>query len=172
MNLHWHMNMYFYTHSLVCGLLWASGLEWSKHRRAEGRRASGVLWWGLFRGVKEVFWGGWDGQDRLSSLPPVCHGWIGDYSSRCVIRSELYSCGCRVRRERLGGTGITFHWRLVNLGDVPSGFLTPPTHTLTLLVSSPSRPRPPSCLSMALLDRKLPKTNAYTYVRNPLLLSF
>lgn len=32
--------------------------------------------------------GGWDGQDRLSSLPPLCLGWIGDYSSRCVIRMQ------------------------------------------------------------------------------------
>lgn len=47
-------------------------------------------------------WGAWNGQDRLSSLPPVCCRWIGDYSSRCVIRSELYSWGCWLRRGVTG----------------------------------------------------------------------
>lgn len=96
---------------------------------------------GLFRGV-----GGWDRQDRLSSLSPFCYGWIGDYSSRCVIRSELYSCGCRVRRrvtrECLGGlapqeshfTGVKWIYGMCQV------VFLPPRHTLTVLVSSPSSP--------------------------------
>lgn len=84
--------------------------------------------------------GGWEGQDRRSSLPAVCCAWIGDYSSRCVIRSGLYSLGCGPRssegEERTVGracpTGITFDWCEVNIRDVASSFswtrpwITPP----------------------------------------------
>lgn len=67
---------------------------WAQKDSTKGRPGGGGVVPGCEGGA-----GGWDGQDRLPSLPPVCHGWIGDYSSRCVIRSELYSCGCRVKRR-------------------------------------------------------------------------
>lgn len=150
----------------MCHPILALVLEWSEHRRAKGRQASSVLWWGLFRCVGEV-WGCWDGQDRLSSLPPVCCEWIGDYSSRCVIRSELYSWGCRVRsgvkREHLGGHApqeshfIGVKWmygmcQVIFLHYPPP----PPLNHIYSLSSSFPHPHPPSCLSMALLGRKVP----------------
>lgn len=124
----------------------ASVYECSELRRASGRQASSVLWSRLFR----LEAGGcWEGQDRRSSLPAVCCGWIGDYSSRCVIRSGLYSLGCGPRgsegEERTVGracpTGIAFDWCEVNMRDVASSFswmrpwITPPHSPSCFLTS-------------------------------------
>lgn len=108
-NLHCqHEHVFLYTRTqtqVLCAVFFWDCRELSTEGLSEGRLGistgscvSGVGW-GVCSGMWMGVGGGWDGQDRLSSLPPVCYGWIGDYSSRCVIRSEQYSCGCRVRRR-------------------------------------------------------------------------
>ena len=175
MNPHWHINMYLYVHTninCICGIFSGTGglCNLSKAGLKEAGPAGSVFWWRLFRGAG----GWWNGQDRLSSLLPVCLGWIGDYNSRCVIRSELYSFGCRVRRrvtrERLEGggggapqeshfTSVKWIYGMCQVVFLPSPHTHTHTHThppprfLTLI--------PPSCPSMALLSRKLPETDSY-----------
>lgn len=155
----------------MCCFFWGSGLEWSQHNKGWRKAGRLCLLVGVVPGCGGRVAGGrggWDGRDRLSSLPPVCRGWIGDYSSRCVIRSELYSCGCRVTRERLGRAGghapqeshfIGVQW-IYGICQVVFLPLSTYTHTpprfLTLV--------PPSCLSMALRGRKLPVSNTYTWL--------
>lgn len=165
------MNMYFCTHKSC--VLFLLGLGTRVISAQQGLKEGGPAV--SFGGGCSGMWregcrgeGGWDGRDRLSSLPPVCRGWIGDYSSRCVIRSELYSCGCRVTRERLGRAGghapqeshfIGVQW-IYGICQVVFLPLSTYTHTpprfLTLV--------PPSCLSMALRGRKLPVSNTYTWL--------
>lgn len=97
--------MHFYTPTFFS--LFRTEPEWSKYwsRGKAGKQRSSV---GGCSGLWGEGWGwGVDGQDRLYSLPPVCYGWIGDYSSRCVIRSKLYSWdagwGGGLTREHWGG---------------------------------------------------------------------
>lgn len=121
----------------------------------KGRRKAGQQC--LVLGVVPVC-GGWDRQDRLSSLPPVCCEWIGDYSSRCVIRSELYSWGCwarsGVKRKHLGGhVPQESHFTAVRW-----------MYPIYSLSSSFPHPCPPSCLSMALLGRKVSEMGTYIHV--------